>query len=178
MTSTRESSPARESTPDSPAQLSPNSKVKTLLAQFDDDSDEDNDVGSPRARVLTSLKDPNTTATTSATADLNTKLSGEEAKAPSPTAREESEDDDEDEDIFRPKGRLASRMEADDDNSGEDQAATSDARERAKKIPTTNKLPERTIDSDSEDEDASEENEGPVVARRRKVRTSRQDTPK
>ncbi|KAH9218757.1 MRC1-like domain-containing protein [Leptodontidium sp. 2 PMI_412] len=90
------------------------------------------------------------------------------------TADSASEGDDED--IFRPKGRMAARMQANDDNSEDDQPPAETARERVKKmLMAKSKSPEPV--TNTKDADGSDENDTPVVSRKRKLRVARQDTP-
>lgn len=170
MASTRESSPASESGAMSPTQLTPNSKVKAMLAAFDKDSDDESVSGPARPRKATPSAQitPSTQLNDDETIETE-HLTGYKA------ADSASEDDDED--IFRPKGRVAAMMQANEDDSEEDQSSAETARERVKKmLMTKSKSPEPA--PNTEDADGSDENDTPVVSRKRKLRVGRQETPK
>ncbi|KAG4440535.1 hypothetical protein IFR05_004005 [Cadophora sp. M221] len=170
--STRESSPASESGAMSPTQLTPNSKVKAMLAAFGNDSDDESVSGSARARIATSLAKTTSSKPTDASEDTN----GEQLKDNLANKTADSASEDDDEDIFRPKGRMAARMQANDDNSEDDKPSGETARERVKKmLMVKSKTPEAT--TNTEDADGSDENDTPVVSRKRKLRVARQDTP-
>lgn len=170
MASSRESSPASEGGTSSPAQLTPNSKVKAMLAAFDNDSDDESVMGSARTRLLSSIarttSDSTETAKTHEAATADTSLS---------TAQEDTEDDD-DEEIVRPKGRMAARMLA-DKKSEEDEPAVDGARERVRKmLMAKTKSPEPAANAEIEAE--SDEEEAPVASRKRKIRVPRREAPK
>ncbi|KAK0108241.1 hypothetical protein ONS95_003060 [Cadophora gregata] len=169
MSSTRESSPASESGAMSPPQLTPNSKVKAMLAAFDADSDDESVSGPARPKSVTLVA--NTTPSKSTSSEtIDTEKSKEHRAVDSPS------DDDDDEDIFRPKGRVAAMMQANEDDSEEDQSSAETARERVKKmLMAKSKSPEPA--TNTEDLDGSDENDAPVVSRKRKLRVVRQDTP-
>ncbi|KAL2071705.1 hypothetical protein VTL71DRAFT_12940 [Oculimacula yallundae] len=174
MASTRESSPASESGIMSPTQLTPNSKVKAMLAAFDNDSDDEIVSASARARTIASLHKESRSIFDQS--DSETTISQQmDNKIVDKAADSVSEEDDED--IFRPKGRMAARMQANEDNSEDDLPSARNARERVKKLlMTKSKSPETT--TNTEDANGSEENDTPVVSRKRKIRVARQDTPK
>ncbi|KAH7420014.1 MRC1-like domain-containing protein [Cadophora sp. MPI-SDFR-AT-0126] len=171
MASTRESSPASESGAMSPTQLTPNSKVKAMLAAFDKESDDESVSGSARPQLTMSL--PKTTPSTSTNHETI-----EKEQSNKDTAMDSASDDDDDEDdIFRPKGRVAAMMQANEDSSEEDQPSAETARERVKKmLMAKRKSPEPA--PNTEKADGSDENDTPVVSRKRKLRVARQDTPK
>ncbi|RDL37613.1 Uncharacterized protein BP5553_05046 [Venustampulla echinocandica] len=175
MASSRELSPAMESNSASPGQLTPTSKVKALLATFDKDSDSESNSGSARRRI---------TAALASTSPSKPKKSVDRTEPlgttnRSPAKRENNiTDDDDEEDIVRPKGRLAARMQANDAaSSDEDTPHTGDARERVRRmLLAKSKMSETTEDTDAPN--TSGDSNAPVVSRKRKIRTSRRDTPK
>jgi mediator of replication checkpoint protein 1 len=170
MASSRESSPASAAGTSSPAQLTPNSKVKALLAAFDNDSDDESVSGSARTRLLSTIAKANTASieTTSVSRAITSDI-------PHGTVQEDTEDDEEDE-IVRPQGRMASKMLA-GNKPEEDEPAQDDARERVRKmLMTKTKSPEPA--ADTEDRDENDEEDAPVVVRKRKVRVPRRESPK
>ncbi|PVH85226.1 hypothetical protein DL98DRAFT_568435 [Cadophora sp. DSE1049] len=170
MASTRESSPASESGTLSPTQLTPNSKVKAMLAAFDKDSDDESVSGSARSKAVTQLAEPTPSKSANSGEAIETQQSKVDKAA-------ESTSEDDDEDIFRPKGRVAAMMQANEDNSEEDQPSAETARERVKKmLMAKSRSPEPALIT--EDVDGSDENDTPVVSRKRKLCLARQDTPK
>src|SRR6187402_3719779 len=100
MSSSRESSPASESGAASPTQLTPNSKVKAMLAAFDNDSDDESVSGSARARMVSSLR--KRTPAKPSNSNESTKPS-EEPKPDKPGRALDADSEDDDEDIVRPK---------------------------------------------------------------------------
>jgi mediator of replication checkpoint protein 1 len=171
MASSRESSPANDSSPTSPLQLTPNSKVKALLASLDNDSDEETVSGSAIATLNSTFAQKPTANTPSLLLDSG--IASERTLAQDPKKDPLADDEDEDEDIFRPKGRLAARMQATEDSSeSEVEIRLDDARERVKKMLMN---PESTISGqDAEDNDKSDTS---VVPLKRKVRVRRRSTP-
>jgi mediator of replication checkpoint protein 1 len=169
MASTRDSSPAGELGTSSPAQLTPNSKVKAMLAAFDNDSDDESVSGSARTRLLSSIAKQSTDSIQ--TAEASEAVTAETSLG---TAQNDTEDEEEEE-IVRPKGRMAARMLG-DNKSEEDMPAEDDARERVRKmLMSKNKSPEPA--ADSEDGDGSEEEDVAVASRKRKTRIPRHETP-
>ncbi|KAN0108564.1 hypothetical protein V8E51_008306 [Hyaloscypha variabilis] len=170
MASSRESSPASEAGTASPAQLSPISKAKALLAAIPDESDDESVSGSARTRLLSSIA-----KTTSASTDTTKISEAITEDVPHSTAQEDTEDDEEEE-IVRPKGRMAARMLA-EEKSEEDEPAADDARERVRKmLMPKSKSPEPA--ANAEDGDGSDAEDVPVVSRKRKIRVPRRETPK
>jgi len=166
----RESSPASEAGTTSPAQLTPNSKVKAMLAAFDNDSDDESVSGSARARLLSSI------AKTNSKSAETVKISEPVSEDISQGTMHEDSDDDEEEDIVRPKGRMAARMLAQENESGEEEPTADDARERVRKmLIAKSKSPEPAVNI--EDGDESDEEDAPVVSRKRKIRVPRRETP-
>lgn len=170
MTSSRESSPAGEAGTSSPAQLTPNSKVKALLAAFDNDSDEESVSGSARTRLLATIVKPGTDSME--TADPSGAFALEVSHGTAPEDTEDSEE----EEIVRPRGRMAAKMLTGNEPEGSEPAEDNPrARVRKMLLAKTNTA-EPT--ADTEDGDGSGEDEAPVVIRKRKVRVPRHDTPK
>ncbi|TVY46834.1 Mediator of replication checkpoint protein [Lachnellula occidentalis] len=174
MASSRESSLARDSNPSSPAQLTPNSKVKAMLAALDNDSDDESNGSSARANLISrftkrgSSKSPGPQRVESPTKSASNKDLAEPEK--------DSEDEEDEEEIVRPKGRMAARMQIAGESS-EDDIQPKNARERVKKLLVAkSQSPEPS--ANNEGSDGSAESDVPVVSRKRKVRTMRQETPK
>ncbi|CAG8980993.1 hypothetical protein HYALB_00013791 [Hymenoscyphus albidus] len=168
MSSTRESSPAVESNPTSPTQLTPTSKVKALLARFDD-SDDESVSGSARKRVATALTKPRPKSKSPAAGSFEDALTNTNA-----SKTNDSTDDDE-EDIVRPKGRLAARMHA-NLHASEDVENSGNARDRVRKmLAAKSKSPKPTSGSDKA---SSDDSDAPVVSRKRKIRTTRRESPR
>ncbi|KAF4633593.1 hypothetical protein G7Y89_g4528 [Cudoniella acicularis] len=174
MASSREASPTH-SNPSSPTQLTPTSKVRALLANFDDDSDEESNVGFARTNL-------NTAFTKSASSNPEHDQPEQDEINNKATVKAADVDEDEDEeDIVRPAsrplGRMAARMLAADRAklaAGKDEAGE-DARARVRNMLLPKKsspepIVEKEVSQDSEDSDA------PVISRKRKIR-SRHDTP-
>lgn len=178
MAFSRESSPENNSSPNSPAQLTPTSKVKALLASFDNDSDDERIPSLSREKLSSLPANKPTAYPTSGTDDtgLKTKPQGRLDS----TGNDEDEDEDEDDDIVRPMGRMAARMQVTEDNEDnsedEGQHDSHDARERVRKLlMTKGPAPEAALsDKDSAD---NEDSDTSVVFRKRKVRVSRRTTP-
>jgi mediator of replication checkpoint protein 1 len=177
MASSRASSPANNSSPTSPVQLTPTSKVKALLASFGDDSDDEVVSSSAKAKSssIISKNPPTKSRSPSNTETSNRKLVTQEVET-GPSA--EVDDDDEDgDDNIRPMGRMAGRMQAAEDNSElEVVKRPDDARERVKRmLMARSKTPELVAgDEDSENND---ENDVSVLPRKRKVRVTHHGTP-
>ncbi|CZS87897.1 related to URK1 [Rhynchosporium graminicola] len=171
IASIRESSPSSESGAMSPIQLTPNSKVKAMLAAFDNDSDDESVLGSARAKRIvpwakTSTSEPKDNSETTV-AQHTEKVTAHD------TMNSPSEDDDVD--IIRPKGRMAARMQANEDNSDEELPSAQTARERVKKLLMTKS---KSPDAGTSTGDVSDASDTPVVSRKRRIRVARQDTPK
>jgi len=177
MASSRESSPAAGSSLSSPAQLTPNSKVKALMAGLDSDSDKENSSKSARANLLSKL-----------TKSVPSKPTSPRQRAESPAAfppiaaptepEKDTEDEEDDEEIVRPKGRMAARMQAARESSEEESEQAGDnARERVKRLfMSKSKAPEPSAHDD--DTGGSDMSDVPMVPRKRKIRTTRRETPK
>ncbi|KUJ15805.1 uncharacterized protein LY89DRAFT_647814 [Mollisia scopiformis] len=164
MASTRESSLVpSEAGSASPAQLTPNSKVKALLASLEDDSDEENISGATESNLVSASKSLTPTKAIKSFEDITAK------------ATAGAETSSEDEEIVRPKGRMAARMQA-EQNSSEEDIAPADARERVRKLFAKSKSPTPNANTENDNED--EENDAPVVPRKRKIRQGRRETPK
>jgi mediator of replication checkpoint protein 1 len=175
IASSKEPSPARGSNLSSPAQLTPNSKVQAMMAAFDNDSDEESVDGSARVNLITKFTENSTLESTS---PQRVESTHESANNEAPAESEkDSEDEEDEEEIVRPKGRMAARMQAAGESSEEDVQPAENARERVKKMfMTKSKSPEPS--ANNEDNDGSAESDVSVVSRKRKIRTTRQETPK
>ena len=170
----RESSPANESSQTSPVQLTPNSKVKALLASFDDDSDSEGISSSARPRLSHAIsKDP----TTQSLASASTETPIHNLATQNPATDSAADVDDDDEDDIRPIGRLAARMQVAEDNSElKVEKKADNARERVKRmLMTKSKFPELVAgDKGSESDNESDTS---VVPRKEKTRAPRPGTP-
>jgi mediator of replication checkpoint protein 1 len=157
MASSRESSPVMDAA--SPTQLTPNSKVKALLASLDKDSDDESISKSPRRRILTSI-------TKSAVPPHPIEISGLSTNA-------DEKSDSEEEEIFRPKGRMAGRMQANKAVSEDSEGSIDEnPQARVKKVlKAKSKSP--TTTTNKNDSQESEDSDLPVRPRKRKVRTPR-----
>ncbi|OTA70403.1 hypothetical protein K449DRAFT_380453, partial [Hypoxylon sp. EC38] len=155
MASTRSSSPINgTSTPTSP-QLSPQSKIKALLAAVDD-ADSDDEPSLPiKPKTLFKSTDKNAIANTESPAVQST----------------ENSDDDEEEEIVRPRGRLAARMRTKDTNTANDMPSNiTNCTARSLTESTQSNAPLANSDED-DDEDVS------ALPRRRLTRPDREATP-
>ncbi|TAQ89405.1 hypothetical protein B7494_g2277 [Chlorociboria aeruginascens] len=172
MSSTRETSREAESLPSSPSQLTPRSKVKAMLAALDGDSDDENTSGSSGAKLLPTISKSTTPKSSNKTPQLfNEAIENQTAGELEDNGREE-DDEDKEEDIMRPKGRLASRMQTNDEHSDEDEDhATDNARERVRRMLMTKSKPPTPVDIG--DPETADENDSPVAARKRRIRVPR-----
>ncbi|EKD12953.1 uncharacterized protein L3040_005812 [Drepanopeziza brunnea f. sp. 'multigermtubi'] len=176
MSSTRASSPMSESGATSPAPLTPNSKVKALMATFDDDDSSDDGIlpaGPARARVVSAL-------TRRSPAKDSTSTESRPSEHPTGNFMQESVEsasEEDEEDIVRPKGRMAARMQANSDSSEEDgEPSAGNARERVRKmLMSKNKSSSPKPTTHTEEADASSENDSPVP-RKRKLRVARAES--
>lgn len=167
MTSSRESSPASASGTASPTQLTPNSKVKALLASLDKDSDDESVSASPRRRLITSIAKDSTTKPNKAVEPTDD--AGKDASSKSDSESEE-------EDVFRPKGRLAARMQANEGSAESGNTSDENPRQRMRKmLKAKSKSP--TPAASIHDNEGSDGIDVPVVYRKRKVRVPRRATP-
>lgn len=175
MSSSRESTPLIESAVNSPLQLTPTSKVKALLATLDNDSDGEGDSESARTRVRTALaKDSSSESEVISQKEDGLNSGEKDTKGVSGHEEENAEDEEEDEDvILRPAGRMAARMlQTEDVSEADHEQSSDDARERVRKML---KVKTKTLEPTSEKGD--DEDEGPIIPRKRKIRTSRRGTP-
>jgi mediator of replication checkpoint protein 1 len=174
MASSRESSPGNGPALTSPHRLTPNSKIKALLASLDNDSDDETTSGSARAGLGSLVtKEP----TIETPPFINPKTTNQNSTSRELATDSSSDGDDEDEDIVRPKGRMAARMLATNGDSNPEAENNGDnARERVKRmLMNSTNPPEPTIsDRDAGD---SEKTDTPVVPQKRKVRVPRRGTP-
>ena len=162
-----ESSSPAKAPPASPSQfeLTPTSKVKALLASLENGSDEENDHVSARARLVSAF----TKSTNAPPSNANSEPLQKSLPTSQRGLMSQSEDEDE-QDIVRPKGRLAARMLEAERNS-EEESIRSTSPARASKPPMT-----KSSSAGSPTED-SDDNEAPVVSRKRKIRVPRANTP-
>lgn len=118
--STRNASPGHEATQDSPAAvLTPGQKIKAMLAQFDSDSESDNagsSIEQQKQRPLISKPHLSPNKGKSVTQD---------------TQDDEDDDDDEDNIIFAPRGRMAARMQGQQEDKAEPKPASPQNEENA-----------------------------------------------
>ncbi|KAH8423390.1 uncharacterized protein LDX57_001148 [Aspergillus melleus] len=116
--STPQSARSASRTADSPAMLTPGQKIKAMMAQFDSDSDSDNN---------TTNSKPQTTKSSIFNRPQFATRSDQEND-------DEDDDEDEDDDIIMPKGRMAARMQAENQNTEADASTESvSAMERVSK---------------------------------------------
>jgi mediator of replication checkpoint protein 1 len=169
MASSRESSPGSESGSTSPAQLTPNSKIKAMLAALDNESDDESLSGSARRRLVSLLVKNQLSKP-----DLSSKNEGLEGDGNVPGKEQTSSESEEEEEIVRPKGRMAARMMADQSNSRAVEPAGDSVQERV--LLTKSSTPGTA--SNAKDGDGSDESDVPAVSRKRKIRTPRRSTPK
>lgn len=143
-----------------------------MLAALDNDSDDESVNGSGRANLISKFSKAKSPS------PQRVELPEQPAtNKPSSESEKDSEDEEEDEEIVRPKGRMAARMQAAGQSSEEDLSAETNARERVKKmLMAKSKSPEPS--TNNEDVEGSAESDVPVVARKRKIRITRQETPK
>ncbi|KAG9235056.1 MRC1-like domain-containing protein [Amylocarpus encephaloides] len=174
MSSTRGSSPEIDSSPPSPSQLTPRSKVRAALAQFDNDSDDDSVKHSARTRVKAGLA---TSTPSKSTAPPQKTQSFEEAVSNAvATSNDGDSTDEEEEDVVRPRGRMAALMMANEHSSEDDIQTTTSSQMAGKKTsPPNSRSPESTTD---ETAISSDESDMPVVSRKRKLRIVSRETPK
>jgi len=156
MPSSRETSPEVES--GSPLPLTPRSKVKALLAKFDDDSEEEEVSGATTARDrlrVSLLKNP-------VPKPDGTEKQTEAAISNSQNEVEESSDEEE---VIQPRGRMAARM----------MAANANAVNEEKSIIGTAEIAKSTSPKSTTQD--SEESDAPVISRKRKLKVARRATP-
>jgi len=167
MVSSRESFPAGST--NSPLQLTPNSKVKALLASFSDDSDQENGVESARARLKASLANRSISKpeTFEESADQAVTVQSQDTGKDSQSSSEEE--------IVRPKGRVAARMLANDESSAEERENSENARARVKKLIL--KTQSNISSPENESVESIAEEDTPVVSRKRKIRKPRHESP-
>ncbi|KAH8685812.1 MRC1-like domain-containing protein [Tricladium varicosporioides] len=177
MVSSRETSPALASHPASPEQLTPTSKVRALLANFDDDSDEANTAISAKANLTAAFR-----KAASPNPDVSHPHIQTDATARFP-AKVVEEDDEEDivRPTARPLGRMAARMlaaEREKSASDETELEEENARTRVRKSLLQKKvsLPSPTLEKGANQD--SEDSDIPVVSRKRKLKTSHHETPR
>ncbi|TVY34689.1 Mediator of replication checkpoint protein, partial [Lachnellula subtilissima] len=176
MASSQESSPARSSNPSSPTQLTPNSKVKAMLAALDNDSEDESIGSSARANLISKFKKRGTSKSPDPQRVESSTKSASNKDSAEPEKGSEDEEDEEEEEFVRPKGRMAARMQVAGESS-EEEVQPENARERVKKLLLAKrKSPESS--TNNEGSDGSAESDVPVVSRKRKIRITRQETPR
>ncbi|KAJ9373162.1 hypothetical protein DTO282F9_6885 [Paecilomyces variotii] len=157
--STRSASPANvASNEGSPAILTPGKKIKAMLAAFDD-SDSDSDNG--KSTMRTSLPKLN----------LNT----ETPRRNQVLDKEEDDDDDEEDVIIKPKGRMAARMQVQEQTGNETTSKDGDG--------TAYQRVARSLQENTETREVSEEDEAissdddlPTAGPRRGLRKAAQNS--
>ncbi|RDW91301.1 hypothetical protein BP5796_02466 [Coleophoma crateriformis] len=172
MASTRESTPAGDSGPPSPSQLTPNSKVKAMLAALDE-SDDDAISGKAAAKLSAATrKDTSSKPADSRRSSPRAERMEDSAHS---TGQVDSDSNEDDEDIVRPKGRLAAQMLAADESSEEEINTAVTARDRVRQLlARKSKSPEPAAKASTDD---SDEEDAPVQPRKRKVQRARSSTP-
>ncbi|PBP19681.1 MRC1-like domain-containing protein [Diplocarpon rosae] len=158
MAASRASSPGSESGATSPPQLTPNSKVKAMLAAFDNDSDNESVSLSARGKTGSSLAKSAPTKTTEST-------SMEQSEQNTTSMATDTSDDEEV--VFRPRGRMAAMMQG-NDSSEDGEPSAGNARERVKKMLMT-KGKSRPPTSNTEEANESSGSDTRVVSRKRKL---------
>jgi mediator of replication checkpoint protein 1 len=147
-------------------ELTPTSKVKALLASLDNDSDEENDHASARARLVSAFTKTTKEAPSNASSEPLQKSLGPMSVGGVP----KQSNDEEEEDIVRPKGRLAARMLESESNSEE-------SSDQSKKTSPSRTAKTSTTSSSSSTSSTEDDIDAPVVSRKRKVRVPRASTP-
>ncbi|QSZ36775.1 hypothetical protein DSL72_006658 [Monilinia vaccinii-corymbosi] len=164
MASSGESSP---STPTSPMELSPRSKVNAALAAVGlGSSDEESVSGNARKRKASRRLKPD--------------ISGANPQSTIPSRREgsiepESQSSSDDEYIARPRGRMAARMQATLDGLDDDQLIANNARERVKRLFQKKPSPESPKIAD--DDSHADQSDAPVIPRKHMKGTPTRQTP-
>ncbi|KAI1408433.1 MRC1-like domain-containing protein [Hypoxylon sp. FL1857] len=154
MASTRSPSPAEGTSAPTSPQLSPQSKIKALLAAVDDADSDDEPSGPIKPKTLFKSIDKNTTA-----------------NAESLAAQNAEESSDEEEEIVRPRGRLAARMRATDTNTETD--TPSNIPKDTTRSPTESRQSHTALANSDEDDDEDIS----ALPRRRLTRPARETTP-
>ncbi|CAN8105975.1 unnamed protein product [Discula destructiva] len=187
------SSPARSATSPDRFALSPQSRLKKLLATVDSDSEDD----TPRTTFGKKQSDRRASPSRSSGHDASTHHSMDDGLPESESAIKESNarervrkmlekgankpdvemtgtneemDNEDEDDILRPRGRFATRM------LGGEQSKKSDAVERANKSPVSKKPAEESGDVDMADSDDDDDEDLPIVRRRLTARQRQSHT--
>ncbi|KAG0652001.1 DNA replication checkpoint mediator mrc1 [Hyphodiscus hymeniophilus] len=162
-------SPAGETSPfPSRFELTPNSKVKALLASLENGSDEDDDSGSARARLVSAFR---RSTSKKAASNANDALLEKSSRDISATVELNQSEDDEEDHVLRPKGRMAARMlEAESDSDNSDRLEGTILRRTTKTAPIGSTSGSPTADDSST-------NNGFMIPRKRKIRVPRPSTP-
>lgn len=160
MASSRASSPVEDVAPASPVQLTPNSKVRAMLAALDGDSDKESSAVLKQS-IFTKRKSPKASALTSP------------VQQPNSSDEEVSEEDD----VVRPRGRVAARMlQTERSSLQETTTNTETATDRVRKLfANRGNVPPAETDAGP----ASQSSEEDVTASTRKLkkRRARETTP-
>ncbi|KAI5309598.1 hypothetical protein KEM55_002863, partial [Ascosphaera atra] len=125
----------------SPAIMTPGQKVRALLAQFDSDSEgEDDGARKPVERKLfNGAAGTERPAVNGRTTEGNASYEqgaarGSNSNATAHTSGVEDDDDEEEDVIFRPRGRLAARMMAPEENIAEEREETTPKPKRSDRV--------------------------------------------
>ena len=163
-------SPSNSASSASPSrfELTPNSKVKALLASLDNYSDDENDPGSARANLVSAF--PNSTSKEAGYLSNSPQLQHGPRHLSAKGVLDGFEEEEE-EDVVRSRGRMAARMLMIKRNCGEGD----DSREASP--PGTRKTPPMGSRFCSATEDESARTDNPVTNRKRNARVSRSITP-
>ncbi|GAD98814.1 hypothetical protein NFIA_034280 [Paecilomyces variotii No. 5] len=141
----------------SPAILTPGKKIKAMLAAFDSDSDSDNAKSTTRA------------STSVPKLNLGLDSNGDAPQRKQTVDNNEDEDDDEDEVILKPKGRMAARMQAQEQAGSESASKGGDATAYERVARSLQEPAEAGADS-QENVDASSDDDLPTARSRRGLR--------
>lgn len=169
MASSRESSPAAST---SPMELTPNSKIKAILAaQGLGSSDEESVSGSAKKRVAPKKRKSDI---------LKPDLSGSNSRLTIPGRKEgsievESQSSSDEEEIARPRGRMAARMQATLDGSDDDRIGANNPRARVNRLLKKKRKPEspKIVGGNSH----ADESDMPITPRKHRIGTSPSQTP-
>jgi mediator of replication checkpoint protein 1 len=171
MASSRASSPANDSMPASPSELTPRSKVQAMLAALDDDSDGESNAIPKKPDFLS-----RTGSHAISEADLD-------REASNPLNNIDTADDAEDEEeevVFKPRGRLAARMLAVNPNTegdGYGDGVIDTARDRVRKLLAAEAIQSPKVNIEEGHSGSIDGEEKSIVSRKRKIRRAREATP-
>jgi mediator of replication checkpoint protein 1 len=171
MASSRASSPASDSMPASPSELTPRSKVRAMLAALDDDSDG----GSNRIP-----KKPDLLSKTEAHAISEADLDREASNQLNNVDTADDAEDEEGDVVFKPRGRLAARMLAvhpDTEGGGHGDGEAETARDRVRKLLAAEADQSPKMNIGEGHSGGSDGEEKSIEPRNRKIRRARETTP-